>query len=94
MTDLPEPLLLLFFYLKVGLRLQSLYSTDSEIHPLHLLLNCDSTLLLKTMVAGERETGLEIPPYALLGSEPRFTALKNGLMVTLWHCQRSCFARQ
>ena len=39
----------------MGLRLQSLYSTDSETHPLHLVLNCDSTLLLKTMVTGERE---------------------------------------
>lgn len=52
-----------------------MYSTDAEIHPLHLLLNCDSTLLLKMMVRGEREIGLEIPPYALLASEPQFTAL-------------------
>lgn len=31
-----------------------MYSTDSETHLLHLLLNCDSTLLLKMVVGGER----------------------------------------
>lgn len=49
-----------------------MYSTDSETHLLHLLLNCDSTLLLKMVVGGERAIGLEVPPYALLASEPQF----------------------
>ena len=55
-----------------------MYSTDSETHLLHLLLNCDSTLLLKMVVGGERAIGLEVPPYALLASEPQFTALQMG----------------
>lgn len=42
-TDLPEPW---FFHLKMGLEAWSLYSTDSQTHPPHLLSNCDSTLLL------------------------------------------------